>query len=230
MIIHPFEDKQTLEATFAAKLISILTAAIEARGQAYLVVPGGKTPVSLFQRLAKQTLPWQKVTILLTDERCVLPTEQDSNEYMLRHTLLQHEAATANFISLYAGENTTSLAEVEKILSTLPTFDVVILGMGEDGHTASLFPGSDNLQHALNDNHTSAMTILPPIAPYKRISLTKSRLLNSRACFLYLIGEKKMTVLKKAAVLNNPFKMPICAFTNQAQIALQVMFTADNEV
>uniref|UniRef100_UPI00055E8A1D 6-phosphogluconolactonase n=1 Tax=Pseudomonas asplenii TaxID=53407 RepID=UPI00055E8A1D len=128
-----------------------LRTAIAARGVATLVVSGGRSPVAFFQNLAKQDLDWSQVVISLADERWVPVEHADSNAGLLKRHLLQGAAARARFIGLYnAAANLDEAArQADQFLAELPDIDVLVLGMGDDGHTASLFPGSPNLQAAL---------------------------------------------------------------------------------
>lgn len=221
-----YSDIHTLNQALLTQLTKILRLAILTRGHAYMAVSGGKTPKSLFERLARTTLDWKHVTITLTDERCVSPTHVDSNEYLVKTALLQHAAKEANFISLYSDERCpmTQITAIRERLARLPTFDVVLLGMGEDGHTASLFPGSQELSVGLTDHTIDVLPITPLIAPYQRISLTKNRLLNSRNVFLVITGEKKMAVLEAALSKEDPLHLPVSAFLHHSQIEVQVMY------
>ncbi|WED44441.1 6-phosphogluconolactonase [Legionella cardiaca] len=221
MQIHHFDKPEQLNQHFAQTIVSLLANAIAERGQAFLVVSGGKTPLGLFQMLAKTNLSWEKVVITLADERCLSPAENDSNERMVRNHLLQHNAAKATFISLYNEDNSF---DIEARLSLLPTFDVVILGMGEDGHTASLFPCSDEIENGLADEASTTLMVNPKTASHKRISLSKTRLLKSRAIFLHLVGKKKLEVLNKALDGKDPLEMPIRAFLHHPATNVQVMF------
>jgi len=147
MHVHSFSDPQLLNLDLAEQIKKILCDAINQRGQAYLVVSGGKTPVELFKILARKVLPWDKVTILLADERCVATNDAASNERLVRDYLIQEQAKQAHFISLLKEQlnPVLLLKQVQEKVASLPSFDAVILGMGEDGHTASLFPCSEVL-------------------------------------------------------------------------------------
>lgn len=226
MQLHCFDNTDELNQQFTQWLEAILGQAIKERGHAYLVVSGGKTPQNLFRRLAQAKLNWQQITITLTDERWIAPTENDSNEHLVKANLLQYDATKASFISLYTEKENANagLTEIEARLSALPTFDAVILGMGEDGHTASLFPCSPEIVKGLADTQAAVIAVNPTTAPYQRVSLTKSRLLNSRAIFLHLVGQKKLTVLNEALAATDPLVMPICAFLNHPATDVQVMF------
>lgn len=228
MQLNHFNDSDLLNEQFVNDITTILGEAIAERGQAYLVVSGGSTPKTLFQRLAKADLDWQKVTITLADERCVAPTDPDSNETLVRHYLLKHQAANAHFISLHSDKTTQAerLLDIESRLKALPVFDVVILGMGEDGHTASLFPCSEQIDAGLHDEQLIVLNIVPKTAPYPRVSLSKNRLLKSRHVYLHLVGEKKLAVLNLALASDEATAMPIRAFLQHPGTDVQVMFAA----
>src|SRR5690606_3860448 len=190
MQLQQFGNTDKLNADFAARLVEILQQAIEQRGAAYLVVSGGKTPQALFNTLSNTDLAWDKVTILLADDRWLDASQADSNERLVKATLLQNKASKARFISLYADTASafTGAAEVLPRISALPTFDAVILGMGEDGHTASLFPCSAQIEEGLSDGAPAVLAVEPQTAPYQRMSLSLPRLLDSRHIFLHLVG------------------------------------------
>lgn len=223
MQLHSFDEVQLLTQEFADQIQQILCDAVQQRGQAYLVVSGGKTPVELFKTLANMDIPWNKVTITLADERCVAEDDEHRNERLVRQFLLQNQAAKARFLSLY-DEHETGIESVEKTIAALPTFDAVILGMGEDGHTASLFPGADELSQGLDDKAAAVLFVTPKTAPYQRVSLSKKRLLDSRAIFFHLLGQNKLTVLHQAMAEPDPMVMPVSAFLNNHQANVQVMY------
>ncbi|KTD09382.1 6-phosphogluconolactonase [Legionella jamestowniensis] len=224
MHLYQFDNAEQLDKQLVEKIKTILTQAITERGRAYFAVSGGKTPVNLFQKLAATTLDWEKVTIILTDERWISPSESDSNEHLVKTYLLKEKAERATFISLYSAMNEDS-DETKTRIATLPAFDVVILGMGEDGHTASLFPCSAEIPACLADDSFSVVTVHPTKAPYRRISLSKARLLNSRTIFLHLVGKKKMEVLNKAIAGTNPLEMPVRAFLHHPSANVQIMYS-----
>lgn len=226
-LLHQFEDSTALNHDFASRIVAILTTAIAERGNAYLVVSGGRTPQALFQTLAATPLAWEKVTILLADDRYLPVDSEQSNERLVKATLLQQYAAQANFISLYA-EAEHAFAAITAILpriASLPTFDAVILGMGEDGHTASLFPCSAQLSAGLNDNAPAVLATEPTSAPFQRVSLSKARLLDSRNVFLHLVGENKYPVLQQALINTDPMHMPISAFLHHPSLVVDVMYS-----
>ena len=142
-----FENTSALDIELAEKVAALLAADIQARGKASLVVSGGRTPMGFFHLLSQQLLDWSSVTVTLADERWVDADHQDSNEKLVRENLLINEAHQAQFISLKsAAKNAVDAeSECEQALASAGQFTVVILGMGDDGHTASLFPGTEAL-------------------------------------------------------------------------------------
>ncbi|WP_331712933.1 6-phosphogluconolactonase [Legionella spiritensis] len=226
MHFHSFNDTDELNRALAGRIIDILREAITLRGHAYLVVSGGKTPQGLFQLLACTELDWRCVTVTLCDERLVKPDTLDSNERLVKDYLLRHKASGAHFISLYSDREDAMerKKDITRRLGKLPAFDVVVLGMGEDGHTASLFPCSPEIRDALADTDDVVVEVTPTSAPYARISLSKTRLLRSRAIFLHLVGERKRAVLEKALAEKEPLVMPIRAFLHHPVADVQIMF------
>ena len=153
--------------------------------------------------------------------------QPDSNERLVKATLLQNKASNARFISLYADTASafTGAAEVLPRISALPTFDAVILGMGEDGHTASLFPCSAQIEEGLSDGAPAVLAVEPQTAPYQRMSLSLPRLLDSRHIFLHLVGSNKLTVLNKAMAEHDVLAMPIRAFLHHPVAQVTVMYS-----
>lgn len=210
---HRFDTPQDLDAALAAAVTSRLEAAITARGHAYLVVSGGSTPRGFFTRLAKASLTWENVTILLADERWVPATHEDSNERMVRKHLLENRAHSAAFLSLVGGypDEPANLSTVKQQLATMGTFDVVILGMGLDGHTASLFPDAPELAEALATSQDAIMTH-PQNAPHSRVTLSRSRLGNTRFGVVHIVGQDKLSVLAEAQQINDCMAHPVVSF------------------
>lgn len=227
MQLQQFSDTTALNNDFAARLVRILQQAIAQRGAAYLVVSGGKTPQALFNTLSQTELAWDKVTVLLADDRWLDASQDDSNERLVKATLLQNHARAARFISLYA-DTESAFSGVEQVLpriSALPTFDAVILGMGEDGHTASLFPCSAQIAAGLADGAPAVLAVEPKTAPYQRMSLSLPRLLDSRHIFLHLVGSNKLAVLNKAMAAQDALAMPIRAFLHHPVAQVTVMYS-----
>ena len=227
-VFKEFKDSSTLVAALAGEVAELLRSAIKERGQASLVVSGGSTPVPFFAALSALALDWQQVVVTLADERWVDPTEADSNEHLVRQHLLQNQAAAARFVGFKNGAPTAVQGEKEcgDRLALLPRpFDVLILGMGNDGHTASLFPQATRLGEALNMNSGKlCLAITPPAAPHERMTLTLPALLQSRRIILHLAGPGKRTVYERALADGPVVEMPIRAVLGQATVPVTVFW------
>jgi 6-phosphogluconolactonase len=216
-------------AAIAAHIATALRAAIAARGQASLAVSGGKSPIPLFEALREQDLDWSKVTVVLVDERVVPRDHADSNTALVARHLLQGRAAAARFLPFFRELAPTFNAEVldalvrdaEDRIATLPwPLDVAVLGMGEDAHTASLFPGAPGYARAIATDQRLAW-VVPDTAPHARLSLTLSALLAARELVLSIAGESKLAVYRRAAQKADE-ALPISLVINQTQAPLSV--------
>ncbi len=223
---HSFADAAELAEHLAVQVADFLRQAIKARGRATLVVSGGTTPKPLFLALARQDLDWDRVTITLADERWVDTTAADSNERLVRQYLLQDQAGAAKLIGLKNKATTAKEGEKEcaQRLAGLPRpFDLVILGMGGDGHTASFFPGARRLPEALDmKSGRDCLAISPPKAPHDRMTLTLPVLLDSRQIILHITGQAKKKVLEQAMADGPATAMPIRTILRQQQTPLSV--------
>ena len=179
-----FPTPDALATAMAARVAAALAADIAATGTATLAVSGGTTPRRFFQALSQTPLAWAQVTVILVDERCVPETSPRSNTALVRAHLLQGPAAAARFVPL------TSL---------LPPLTVAVLGMGLDGHTASFFPGGDNLAAALDPTGTAAsLPMTAPGADEPRLTLTLPVLARAKHLLLHIEGSAKRAVLENA--------------------------------
>jgi len=226
---HSFASEQPLVNALASEVAGSLSQATEEDGCASLVVSGGRTPIVLFKQLSGAALDWSKVLITLSDERWVAPQHPDSNENLVRTHLLVNRAKQAQFVSLKNNAFSARLgqAALAEALADLPeVFTVVMLGMGEDGHTASLFPGASTLGIALNrQNLLPCQWIQPPDAPHERMTLTLSRLLAAKKICLHFTGAKKRDVYD-AAMADDSCDYPVRALANQQQTPVDVYWHA----
>jgi len=226
--MHNFSSREQLDLRFAEQVAQLLSNAISEKGSASIAVSGGSTPKGFFDALSKKSLAWDKVTITLADERWVDEASDASNTRLVKDNLLQNNAKDAQFFALKVAANLDeqTLAQLNKTASeqVLP-FDVLILGMGEDGHTASLFPCSNEIKQALSlDNSDALMSVQPQSAPHQRITFTLSALIKSTAIFLHICGENKQQVLDKAIASDDVLVMPIRAFLHATNVTTEVMF------
>lgn len=222
--INEFEQRQLLDEALADNIANILVNAVKLKGRASIAVSGGSTPKGFFKALSQKKLPWKSITITLADERWVDIDSNDSNTKLVHENLLQNEALNAKFFHLKQGEKLTSetLADLNVAAQQLLPLDVLILGMGEDGHTASLFPCSDEIEQCLSLNTPPLLSVVPKTAPHQRISFSFAALAQSKNTFLHISGESKKQVLVKALAEHNIKEMPIRAFLQAENINTQV--------
>lgn len=190
MVIETFDSAREAAQEAADAIANALRDAVLGRGMATFIATGGKTPETTYDLLARADVPWDKVTVTLTDERWVDPHGPDSNERMVRDRLLtERAAAAAAFIPLKSSHATPleAVAEAETRLKPILPADVVLLGMGEDGHVASLFPGGPV---EAEDLVVAAQGAQP------RLSLTIQALEPRRLTVLLISGEAKRRTLE----------------------------------
>ena len=216
---HLFADASALADTLCEFAAGRLRDAIETRGTAGLIVSGGKTPQALFERLARVALPWRQVWLGLADERWVPAIDAASNERFVREHLLVGEAAAANFIGMKNPAETAAAgaAAAWSAYGKLPRpFDLVLLGMGDDGHTASLFPGYRGLSAALNPQASpGCVAFEAPVEPRSRLSLNVAALIDARDVILCSTGATKWRVFKKACEAGSELDFPVRAILRQ---------------
>lgn len=208
------QARQQLAEQLAEAVFQALHEDLNHQQRALLVVSGGSTPVPFFKALAIKSLPWERIDVTLADERWVDEKSNDSNAKLVRENLLQGDAAAATFVSLTSAADTPEegVEEVAKRTASLAwPASVVILGMGGDGHTASLFPDSQELTLALATDEL-LVAVRTPSQPQPRITFSADRLHQARRHFLHITGEDKRAVLAKALNGDDARQLPIRAF------------------
>ena len=213
--VHDLADAKALAATLAHDVAEHLRAAIAAKGQACVVLSGGRSPVPFLEQLASEQLDWTKVTVSLADERWVPVEHADSNAGLLARHLFKGAAAKARFVGLYQQAENLDAAAVaaDQALVELPAIDVLVLGMGDDGHTASLFPASPNLRQGLAKvGERRCLPMLAPSVPHQRLSMTRALLATAGLTLLSVQGAGKLATLRTALAAEDPTEMPIRAF------------------
>jgi 6-phosphogluconolactonase len=230
---YNFHDAQQLAARLAADVARDLRAGLAARGSAALIVSGGRSPIAFFQALSNAALDWARVTIGLADERWVDSASADSNERLVREHLLTGAARNAAFIPLKTDAVNPEAALAERtgaLLAMTRPFDVVVLGMGEDGHIASLFPGAAGLAAALDPAAQPALVAAQAPAPraanYPRISMNLAALLDTRRIALLIHGTAKRALLERAATEPSLRQLPVAALLHQSRVPLDVYWSA----
>lgn len=219
---HAYESRSQVARWLAEDIAQRLRTAIDARGRASLVVCGGSSPGELFEHLASQALDWSKVTVLPSDERWVPTDDSQSNERLIRETLLVAPAAQARFVGLYrpVANPGQALDDVAHSLATIPRpLDVVLLGMGSDGHTASLFPQAADIRECLE---SSADCVAPDVGPTARISLGLAMLTRARSIDLLIFGQEKKQVFEQAQKPGDVADLPVRAILQLEEPVAQV--------
>jgi len=224
-----YSDLQASCRELSLQIATTLESAITARGSAGLIVSGGKSPIALFEALRRLPLEWSRVHVGLADERWVDPSDASSNEKLVRDHLLADAAAAAHFAGLKTAAATPELgaAAAWDALAHVPRpFDLVVLGMGDDGHTASLFPNSPNLAAAIDPAAAPAcIAMRSPTAPHARLSLNASALLDSRRIVLFLNGAEKWRVYTAASLPGPVDDMPVRTILRQRRTPLDVIWS-----
>lgn len=214
---HAYNDQETCLAQLVDKVSTLLVQAVDRKGSAGLAVSGGKSPIPLFERLSRVDLPWKNIHITLVDERFVSTADPDSNEYLVRKHLLTNRAGQARFTGLVADPDDLAHC-MERANGQAIDIAVAILGMGDDGHTASLFPNAPQLSQALDMRGSQRyIHVSPPEAPHERISMTLPALLNAGHLLLAIAGEHKRRVFEQAAKQATS-DMPISYFITQTGV------------
>ena len=214
---HEHADPEELAAAASAQLRAACAGAIVARGRAILALAGGSTPLPLYRRLAARDLPWSQVTVLPTDDRCVPHDHEACNLRQIAAAFGMAAGLHLRALTAPDGAPARSEAIAQALLARHPEpFDAVLLGMGTDAHTASLFPGAPQLAGALDlATSVDACRIdpqpLPGDAPYPRITLTAARLLRARLLQLVIVGADKREALQEAIASADPMRHPVAA-------------------
>ncbi len=223
---HDFESRPALAEALAATVASALNESVETRGGAMLAVSGGSTPTHFFEALSQRELDWSKVTITLIDERYVPETSPRSNAALVRGKLLKNNAATAEFRPLYRdGVTIEQAAEMANNHwdEDDDRCDVVVLGMGNDGHTASFFPDATNLNTLLNPNRRSHVDVVyAQSAGEPRLTMTLAAIIPTPLIALQIEGEDKAATLKKALAAGST--LPIKRIIDAAQTPVEIFW------
>ena len=201
----------------SARIHSILSNAIKNKGSASFIASGGSSPVPIFKDLSTSNLDWANIEVTLVDDRSVNKSHVDSNEKLLNDNLLVNKASNASFISLKSDPS-----EVYKIKQP---FDLMLLGMGEDAHFASLFPSmiNTNIEYFNIDSKPEIIYTEPLGSPlHERISMNLAMILNSKNIILLVSNSKKLDVLTKAKTNKN---LPLYYLFNQKLVDIEILKT-----
>lgn len=221
-MIEEYPDGPALAAAAACGVAEQLAAGLATRPRASLAATGGRSPGRTYEALRDAPLDWARVVVTLSDERCVPPGAPEANARLVREGLLVGPAARAHFLPLWPSPPPEALAAIQP-------FDAVLLGMGEDGHVASLLPGDPGLTETLDPGGETRIAQVPAglgSPPVARITLTLSALLDARAIFLLIAGGAKREVAERALSGED---LPVRRILAQTATPVRVLWAPDFE-
>ena len=222
---HKFTNREELIIDLKDNVIDALGRGLNDKGEASMLLSGGTTPGALYHAMSQSELDWEKAWFAPTDERWVEPDHKDSNEKLIRDTLIQNKAAGANYIRLKSSPDNPrdGQSETEQFIMRLPQpFDVVLLGMGEDGHTASLFPNLSDTDFAIDEEcDAKCAPISRGNGEVDRMTMTLNCLLNAKKIILYFYGEKKLAVFEEAKKIKTS-SLPVSYLLHQNKTPVEL--------
>ncbi|KZE30495.1 6-phosphogluconolactonase [Crenobacter luteus] len=223
MYWHTFHTSNDASGALARAVAAEIAQRLETQPRVTVAMPGGRSPVAFFDALSREDIDWSRVTVTLVDERLVDESHEDSNAGLVRRHLLQNRAAAATFWPLVT-DPARPEADIARLDKELPAIDLVVFGMGEDGHAGSLYPGAPELDEGLDlDNPHAGLVITPPSAPHQRLSLTLARLLTAEKLYLAIQGRAKAQILQASGWALTG-RWPISYFVQQAKAPLEVFW------
>ena len=214
-----YPDREMMMIDLANQLVGELEAAVQQNGHASLVVPGGTTPGPIFDDMCAVHMDWANISVMLSDERWVPEDHERSNTRLLRERLLTDQAAAARLVPLYvpADRPEDALAELESVIRPVLPINVLLLGMGADMHTASIFPGADRLDEALSRTAPILVPMRAPGAPEPRVTLSARVLNDALSKHIVITGAEKRAALERAQTLSNE-EAPVRAVWSDARV------------
>ncbi len=228
-----FKDRESLYDSVTKQCIYHLNRGIEQNGTAGIVVPGGTTPAPIFEKLSQTLLPWENVLIAPSDERWIPTEHKQSNQHLIENHLLINHAANAQLVPLKNSAKSAILGEKiaeEAIAQFKYPFDVVLVGMGNDGHFASLFPDCPQISQALDESQSKKCIAINANGSAvageftERISMTLSTLLNSQLIIVLITGQQKLNVIRQASKENNSENCPVSALIKQQKTPVEIFW------
>ncbi len=224
-VIHRFASPQQLANQLASDVRLALALTLCSHNMASIAVSGGSTPKAFFKALSNEKMDWARVNIRLVDERCVPADSDQLNAHLVEDHLIENHASTARFTPLYDHASLNAEDAARRAADQLQTrgFDLIVLGMGADGHTASLFPNGDRLAEGLDANGKSRIISMRAAgAGVPRLTLTLAEILRATRVILHIEGQDKMAVLDQALSGDDATEMPIRAVLNAPGLPLEI--------
>ena len=224
-------DREALFQQVADRCAGLLNDDVTNTGEASFIVPGGTTPAPVFKKLSLMQLPWHKISIAPSDERWISVIHEQSNQYLLERTLLINHASTAQLVGLKNVESTPAEGEeltARNMQKLKQPFSVTVVGMGNDGHFASLFPGTPQIEQALDLNQQKPCIGIdaqdcPVAGDYtQRMSMTLATLIDSNLVIVLITGQQKLDVIRQAAEQKEKFDLPVSALLAQTKTPVEI--------
>ena len=224
-------NREHLYQAVANRCALLLNNQIEQQGKASFIVPGGTTPAPVFEKLSQMPLHWSKISVAPSDERWIAVEHEQSNQFLLTQKLLINNASVAQLVSLKNAAKTPTEGESQTEISIgqlEQPFAVTMLGVGNDGHFASLFPGSPQIEAALDlKQQKSCIGINAEGCPVagaftQRMSLTLAKLIDSQVVILLITGQPKLDVIRQAAVHKDNWTLPVSALLAQTKTPVEI--------
>lgn len=214
-----YPDRDMMMIDLASKIAGELGAALRSNDRASLCVPGGTTPGPMFDALCAADVEWDRVHVFLGDERWVPETSERSNTRLVRERLMVNRAAAAKLVPLHLEgmELEEAIPKLTAAIEPELPISVLLLGMGTDGHTASLFPGADRLDEAMSDDAPPLMAITAPGAPEPRLTMTLPVLQGAMSIHVLIVGQEKREALERVRHLR-PREAPVAAILPDATV------------
>ncbi len=226
MEIFKFDSRDDASVAAAEALVGSINRRLDLQARASMIITGGSSPGKCYEEMREAPIDWQRVDLVLSDERWVPAGHDDSNEKQARETLLIGNAASANLVSVYReGESLEERVDsLDADLKLLPIpFAAALLGMGSDGHFASLFPDADNLEDGLDKQRAHfCLPVDTAASPYRRLSLSLSAIARSDFVLLLIFGQDKLDVIN--AAIDGDSQFPVASLLRQKQAPVHVFW------
>ncbi|MBI2993782.1 MAG: 6-phosphogluconolactonase [Gammaproteobacteria bacterium] len=225
-----YQGREELIGALATEMCAGLGRLLADAPRAGLIAAGGTTAPPLLRRIADADLDWARIWVTLSDERWVSPQHDASNEKMVRENLLQGPAGAAHFLPIYLERDTPEAGEApcHEQLSAMPwDSSLCLLGMGRDGHVASLFPEAEALKDALNPAYDRCCKAVRPVSaevagPHPRMTLTLPAMMRTRHIHLLITGADKRAAFERARSGTSEREMPVRAVLRQSRVPVTV--------
>ncbi len=228
---HEFADREQFNEALTQRLADSLQSASLSQAHVLLGLSGGTTPMPAYRALSQKELAWNRIRLLLVDERWVANTHADSNERNIREAFAGNAVAEKNIVGLWSDKadlESAAIAADQKLAAINEVMDIVVLGMGEDGHFASFFPTGKEFNNAISTTGSRFVLPISPMpdhAPHPRLTMSLAYIQRAKRIILAITGEKKRLVLKQAIAEGDARRLPIAALFKTNSPAVEIYWS-----